>query len=359
MSLPTNFFIGRGGSVIIPGGESVFTSLGSNTWVAPADVTAVSVVAIGSGGSGSIDNAGGGGGGGGLGWKNSIAVTPGQSYTVFVGAGQRPVSSWESIGNENPAVAGYHGQDSYFISLGVVGGQGGGKAYDPGSGVDGRGGAGGGYSGDGGGFGGIGGTDMANRGCSGGGGAGGYSGNGGIGAGNYIDTDQAYVGVQATAGAGGGGGGGGALAGVNRTFGGGSGGGVGLYGAGSSGAAGTTYPDMNGNYWAGSGMPGSGAYSEDWNNYQNAHGYPGSGGVRDVWQRSLSYSYISYNGADLAKSVGGSYGSGGGGSNDNSPISRPGNGAVRIIWGTGRGFPSSNTAENFSEVIYLNNVLQP
>jgi hypothetical protein len=28
-----------------------------------------------------------GGGGGGLGWKNNIAVTPGQSYTVVVGAG--------------------------------------------------------------------------------------------------------------------------------------------------------------------------------------------------------------------------------------------------------------------------------
>lgn len=37
----------------------------------------------------------GGGGGGGLAWKNSIAVTPGSSFTVVVGAGGLPNYQWE------------------------------------------------------------------------------------------------------------------------------------------------------------------------------------------------------------------------------------------------------------------------
>jgi len=55
-------------------GQQEYTSAGTYTWVAPALVTSVSVVAIG----------GGSNGGGGLGYKNNYSVTPGSSYTVGV-----------------------------------------------------------------------------------------------------------------------------------------------------------------------------------------------------------------------------------------------------------------------------------
>jgi hypothetical protein len=59
--------------------EAAYTSTGTYSWVAPAKVTSVSVVAVGGGGAY-------GGGGGGLGYKNGyIAGTPGNSYTVLVG----------------------------------------------------------------------------------------------------------------------------------------------------------------------------------------------------------------------------------------------------------------------------------
>ncbi|NBP16905.1 hypothetical protein EBU95_21410, partial [bacterium] len=57
-------------------GEQFFQS--NATWTCPDGVTSVSVACVGSGG-GSGPNAGAGGGGG-LGWKNSIPVTPGQTY---------------------------------------------------------------------------------------------------------------------------------------------------------------------------------------------------------------------------------------------------------------------------------------
>lgn len=145
------------------------------------------------------------------------------------------------------------------------------------------------YVGDGGGAGG--GTILGSRngyGPQGAGGAGGYSGAGGRG--GYSGAGSAYYPL---AGAGGGGGGGGNN-GSNTGYG---GGGVGLLGEGSSGAR----------TIGGSGGGGSG----------------GSGG---------------------ANNVGGLYGGGGGG----STISASGNGAggaVRIIWGSGRAFPSTGTED--------------
>ena len=69
-------------------GEVLFVSTGTRTWTVPDGVEAVNVVAIGAGGkNGSGDHDGGGGTGGGLGWRNSIAVTPGAGVTVVVGTG--------------------------------------------------------------------------------------------------------------------------------------------------------------------------------------------------------------------------------------------------------------------------------
>jgi hypothetical protein len=142
--------------------ERSFTTPGTYSWTAPDWVNSVSVVAVGGGASGSIN---GGGGGGGLGWKNNIAVVPGNTYTVVVGN----AGTTDYWGESND------GEDSYFINSSTVAGLGGKAriiivAADPL-------GYGGGYVGDGGGYGGRsagGGTFIANL-FYGGGSAGGYN----------------------------------------------------------------------------------------------------------------------------------------------------------------------------------------
>ena len=150
---------------VIPSGGVSFTSTGTFSWTAPNGVNSVSVVAVGGGASGSSN---GGGGGGGLGWKNNIPVTPGQSYTVVVGA----------AGTSDLFGQSYDGSDSYFIDGGTVAGRGGKAriiivAPDPL-------GYGGSYVGDGGGNGGrsAGGAPFTANIFYGGGDAGGYSGAG-------------------------------------------------------------------------------------------------------------------------------------------------------------------------------------
>ena len=129
---------------------------------------------------------------------------------------------------------------------------------------------------------------------SGGGGAGGYSGAGGAGG----------IGGDGSAGSGGSGGGG---CGSEPTAVSGGGGGVGLLGAGSNGTAGS-YSGGGG----GGGGGGSGGSS-------GASG--GSGGA------------------------GGNYGGGGGGGAWDGGGGNGAGGALRIIWGAGRSYPSTNTAD--------------
>lgn len=168
-------------------GDDEYTTPGTYSWVAPAGVSTVSVVAVGGGGGLTYT-----GGGGGLGYKNNYSVTAGSGYTVVVGT---------------------TGGDSYFVSTAVVKG---------GGGV--QGGAGGTYTGDGGGNGGAFLGDNGVR-YGGGGGAGGYSGNGGAGGFNQ---------GAGSAGSGGGGGGGGSTDQSPSA----GGGGVGIYGQGSNGTGG-------------------------------------------------------------------------------------------------------------------------
>ena len=174
-------------------GQEEFTTPGTTNWVAPAGVTSVAVVAVGAGQGGGNGNSGGGGGG--LGYKNSITVVPGQSYTVVVG----------QAGSGTTGTQGNIGGDSYFINSTTVKGGGGNN------------GVGGTYVGDGGGVGGGKGS------AGGGGGAAGYSGSGGS---SSNPTGQ------------GGGGGVGSSTTVTGTGAGSGGGGVGIKGQGSSGAAG-------------------------------------------------------------------------------------------------------------------------
>lgn len=146
-------------------------------------------------------------------------------------------------------------------------------------------------TGDGGGTGGQGGGGgSGNSGA--GGGAAGYTGNGGAGAGSGTGSDGA------------GGGGGGGYGGAS-TSGSGAGGGVGIYGQGANGTGGTS---------ASSGGKGGSSGTD--------------GGPYSGWRGG----------------AGGEFGGGGGG-NDNNTFATNfgGSGAVRIIWGAGRAFPSTNT----------------
>jgi len=64
-----------------------FSTAGNFTWIAPIGVTTTTVEVWGAGGGGSIGNAGGGGGGGGAYASAVVNVTPGNAYSITVGAG--------------------------------------------------------------------------------------------------------------------------------------------------------------------------------------------------------------------------------------------------------------------------------
>jgi hypothetical protein len=278
-----------------PTGGTLYQSVGSFTFTVPSNVFQVSVVAIGGGGGGGSGNSGGGGGGGGLAWR-TFSVTPGSTASVAVGGGGSGSSNGQNVD-------GGAGGTSQFVYAGTgaygYGGGGGNSSLAIAGG-------GGSYSGSGGGNGGSGGSDYngsSNRNTTGpgGGGAGGYSGNGGAGA----------EGGNLPGGAGSGGGaGGGASSGTES--GGGAGGGTGVYGQGASGSAGAN--------------PGGG-------------GGGGSGGGAGNTGNSVSF------GAN-----GGSYGGGGGGTNDSHGGGFGNAGAVRVIWGYDRSFPSTNTGQNYNGV---------
>jgi hypothetical protein len=190
-------------------GGTAYVTTGTFTWTVPADVTSISVLAVGGGGSGG----GYGGGGGALAYKNNVAVTPGQTYSLTVG--------WPNPYNsEGSATSSTFGLAVPLVANGGRGGN-----------VNGFGGSGGiGQGFDGGGAGGAGGTDAFVAGVGyqsgGSGGAGGYTASGGAGA-TYPGTGSASTG---------GGGGGGGFP-TTSTFTSKGGGGVGIYGLGANGAA--------------------------------------------------------------------------------------------------------------------------
>lgn len=276
-------------------GQIAYTIPGTYTWICPSNVTTVHALCIGAGGSGA--NGVGGGGGGGTAYKNNISVTPGNSYTVVVGAAGTAGSG---------GIAG----NSYFINTTTVAGGGGAGA------TGGR--SGGGYVGDGGGNGGNGGLGAG----AGGGGAGGYNGTGGFGgAGDYVSNTLTQSGGNGSGG--GGGGGGGAYNSYNSESGrnaGGGGGGVGLFGQGNSGTGAVMIYET---VWGGVGKGGSG----------------GSGGTKGG-DGSGNFYYLDPD----PGGTGGNYG-GGGGAPSSSTVSTPANGAVRLIWGPNRLWPSTNTAD--------------
>lgn len=230
----------------LPVGQQEFTTVGTFSWVAPTDVTSISVVLVGAGRQGGGTTAGGGGS---LGYKNGITVVPGTSYTVEV-----------------PAVSTAGSPSSVPTTITI-----GGTTYSVGSASGQTGGSRGGST-DGGGDGGQGGNGTCG---GGGGGAGGYSGNGGSG---YF-----HGGAGAQAGSGGGGGGGGPSQG--------GGGGVGLQGEGSSGAAGS--PGGGGGSGGGDGGVGNAGNPGNFGGGGGTTGGTGTGrgqgAVRIIWPGNLRY----------------------------------------------------------------------
>ena len=269
-----------------PVNQTAYTTAGTFTFTVPPAITSISAVCVGGGGGGGArdqsDEPGGGGGGGALAYR-TFSVTPGETLTVTVGAGGGGgTGGGDGGGGGTTSITG--GGTALVSAAG--GGGGGGDSGGGGAGGSARTGDGGGNGGSGGG------TNDGNNG-GGGGGAGGYSGNGGNGAaGGTTNT-------SGTAGAGGGGGGSGTAS--DSTSGG--GGGVGILG--------TTVPPGGAGGAAG------------------ANGFGGSGGGN-------------------GNNTGGAYGGGGGGGATNAgttPGRAGGDGAARIIYGTGRSYPSTNTTD--------------
>ena len=197
-----------------------------------------------------------------------------------------PLSSYTVVVGAGGTLYTGNGEDSYFINTSTVAGKAG-QTGGPGNTPT----AGGFFTGDGGGNGGAGGAGIptGDRG-GGGGGAGGYSGNGGAGQQNISNGLD---------GSGGGGGGGSAGAG-------GGGGGVGILGQGANGSGGVR-------------------------NVSGAGG--GSGGADGIINTTTT------------GTSGGAYGGGGGGGTSTNAGADGTGGAVRIIWGNNRAFPSTNTGD--------------
>lgn len=282
-------------------GQQAYTTAGSYTFTVPAGVTSISAVCVGGGQSGDDMR------GGMLSYSNNISTTAGENLTVVVGSGGVEYGS-----PDNSTLS--RGGTTLIRALG--GGLGGtpvGDVYY--------------YGGDGG--------DTAGL-PAGGGGAGGYSGAGGNGRG------QNTASTAGTGGAGGGGGrGGDSSAFVSQQYqwfgnsGGGGGGGVGILGTGSNGAAGSNGTSQS-TGGSGGGGGSSGANGANGGASQADASIAGNGGAGGAYggggARAGFGSYYTWNSStdefDLTWSGTGTNGSGG-------------VGAVRIIWGAGRSYPSN------------------
>jgi hypothetical protein len=288
----------------ITSGEAVFTTTGTISWTVPTGVTQVSAVAVGGGAGGMYapgNGTGSAGGGGALTYANSFSVTPGETLSIIVGARG-------AGGIFSPATLPTNGSETSIrrSSTKLIYAGGGTVQATTSQSTD--------F-----GLGGTGGGTVTHTTYSGGNGAPSETtsrGTRGAGLGGHGDEDAAFC-VNGTTdpaagGTNGGGAGGYGVAttvglggGCTRSGGGGGGGGVNLYGTGS----GTSVtPTLDG------GPGGSGGSA-------TAHGQPG-----------------------------GSFGGGGGSADDSATLGGGdgGQGAVRIIWGANRSFPSTNTSESAS-----------
>jgi len=312
---------GKKAAAVAPPGQALYgTNVGAGTfsWVVPQGVSEVSVVAVGGGANGpkNYNSSASGGGGGGLGWKNKIAVSPGSSVTVVVG----------NYGtNHSYGSGGLFGGTSYFKDTSTVAGYGGGHWTAGTTGGPNSNGYGGGWVGDGGGAGG-----NTNSSYQAGSGAGGYTGNG-ANRGSHLSN---------------GGGGGGSGFEYSSTYGYSSGGGVGLLGKANYNAYGgmTPWQTTNGSYGCG----GAGSWNGPDSTVQDFNGTNGNAAIGQGRRGMYGQNPWSGSGEDGNGGLkGGDYGGGGGGQGDGWPGSggQGGLGGVRIIWGSGREFPATNTKD--------------
>jgi len=302
----------------VSGPNLVYTGTpGVFTFTAPKGYTAVSAVAIGAGGGGG-PNGGGGGGGGALAYSASIAVTGGTTYTITCGA--------PGVYGGTPTAG---GASSFASTIIANGGQPGGTNAAPAGGAGGTVGAGTGFAG------GAGGAGIGTYAGGGGGGAGGYTVAGGAGGAvtGTAPTLTAGSGVASTSGGAGGSGGGSATAGLYYAVGGGGGGTSPFGSVAVASIAGTSYAGLQGSPGRGGG---------------------GSGGVATTTAFGVQLGEKGYTATPYPDGVkqpphGGRFGGGGGaGDGNNQSGGNGGPGCVRIIWGTGRAYPATLTADRVS-----------
>jgi hypothetical protein len=299
----------QGTTVGIPQGQQVYSSAGTYSFTVPSGINAISAVAVGGGGGGSWSWASSAGGGGALAYANNIAVTPGSTVTIVVGAGGTGGSS-SNGGSSYLAING----TTLFTAQGGAYGATSTRAAPVSGSVTCYGGQGGLCSGSGyGGGGGAGGYGVTTTGSDAQGGDGSYGGPGsGYGA-------QGANGGNGTNGSGAGG-----IGYQSSTYGfGGGGGGVGLLGRGNSGLMGSG----SGNTF-----------------YTTTGGGGGSGGDSGAGNSNSSQTI---NGTTYYSGAGGKYGGGGGGSGTSlsggTGWCNGGTGGVRIMWGVARSYPLNAT----------------
>jgi hypothetical protein len=281
------------------------TVAGTYSLVIPTGVTSIAAIAIGAGGGGggtstAATSSAAGGGGGALSYSNAIAVTAGETLTIVVGNGGSAGSTAGTTGAAGTDSSISRAATNLLVAKAGSGGGGNTAALTGGGGAGGVAASGVGDTKN---TGGVGGARAVNDRGGGGGGAAGYSGTGGAG------------GTSTTAPtAGGGGGGGGGFYGFDGTSftgeRGGDGGGVQFYGSGSNGIAGVVGGTDN----------------------QRGGGLGSSQGS-------------TAGGTGISKVPGGG---GGGASSDTLGLTgNVGNdGAVRVLWGGTKSFPSTGVTSN-------------
>ena len=105
-------------------GQQEFTSPGTYSFVVPANVESISMVAVGGGGGGAQAIAlGAGGGGGALAYNNNVAVTPGETLTVVVSTGGSPGDGAGSAGGTSSVTRSSVASQIYdsFETVGALG----------------------------------------------------------------------------------------------------------------------------------------------------------------------------------------------------------------------------------------------
>ena len=195
-----------------------FTTTGASTWTVPQGVTSIDYLVVGGGGGGG-GHVGGGGGAGGV-RTGSLAVTPGSSVSLTIGAGGAG-SIGGTFGDCSATNRSKSGSNSILSTITAAGGGGGGN-WDYCAALNGGSGGGGGTTNNAG----AGNTPLTSpsQGNNGGGGSGwtggNYTGGGGGGAGSVGTAGQANVGGNGGTGVQSG------ITGVMSYYGGGGGGGV-------------------------------------------------------------------------------------------------------------------------------------